>query len=85
MDKGIKQVVILLAHPDIKSSQANKALMDAVKEMEEVAIYNLYEMRPEDAYNIDLWSKIISQASAVPIPYATTGVCHTIPACRALA
>lgn len=35
MDKGIKQVVILLAHPDIKSSQANKALMDAVKEMEE--------------------------------------------------
>lgn len=42
MDKGIKQVVILLAHPDIKSSQANKALMDAVKEMEEVAIYNLY-------------------------------------------
>ena len=65
MDKGIKQVVILLAHPDIKSSQANKALMDAVKEMEEVAIYNLYEMRPEDAYNIDLWSKIISQASAL--------------------
>lgn len=42
-----------------------KALMDAVKEMEEVAIYNLYEMRPEDAYNIDLWSKIISQASAL--------------------
>lgn len=65
MDKGIKQVVILLAHPDIKSSQANKALMDAVKEMEEVAIYNLYEMRPEDSYNIDLWSKIISQASAL--------------------
>ena len=24
MDKGIKQVVVLLAHPDIKSSQANK-------------------------------------------------------------
>lgn len=65
MDKGIKQVVILLAHPDIKSSQANKVLMDAVKEMEEVAIYNLYEMCPEDAYNIDLWSKIISQASAL--------------------
>ncbi|MFR5959701.1 MAG: flavodoxin family protein [Bacteroides stercoris] len=42
MDKGIKQVVILLAHPDIKSSQANKALMDAVKGMEEVAIYAIY-------------------------------------------
>ena len=30
MDKGIKQVVNLLAHPDFKSSHANKALMDAV-------------------------------------------------------
>ncbi len=46
MDKGIKQVVILLAHPTSKSSQANKALMDAIKELEEVAVYNLYEMRP---------------------------------------
>ena len=62
MDKGIKQVVVLLAHPDIKSSQANKALMDAIKELEEVAVYNLYEMRPEDAFNVDSWSKIISQA-----------------------
>ena len=44
MDKGIKQVVVLLAHPDIKSSQANKALMDAIKELEEVAVYNLYEI-----------------------------------------
>ena len=54
MDKGIKQVVVLLAHPDIKSSQANKALMDAIKELEEVAVYNLYEMRPEDAFNEEM-------------------------------
>ena len=53
MDKSAKQVVVLLAHPDIKSSQANKALADAIKELEEVAIYNLYEMRPEDAFNVD--------------------------------
>ena len=45
MDKSAKQVVVLLAHPDIKSSQANKALADAIKELEEVAIYNLYEMK----------------------------------------
>lgn len=35
--------------------------MDAVKEMEEVAIYNLYEMRPEDAYNIDLQRKVTTK------------------------
>lgn len=33
--------------------------------LEEVAVYNLYEMRPEDAFNVDSWSKIISQASAI--------------------
>lgn len=41
MDKSAKQVVVLLAHPDIKSSQANKALADAIKELEEVAIYKI--------------------------------------------
>ncbi len=61
MDKSAKQVVVLLAHPDIKSSQANKALADAIKELEEVAIYNLYEMRPEDAFNVDLWSKVTTK------------------------
>ena len=65
MDKDLKKVVILLAHPHIKESQANKALVDAVKEMDEVAIYNLYELPGETAFNVDEWSKIISHASAV--------------------
>lgn len=49
MDKDSKQVVVLLTHPNIKESRANKALMDAISDMGEVAIYNLYEMRVEDA------------------------------------
>ena len=44
MDKDLKKVVILLAHPNMKESQANKALTDAVKDMDEVAVYNLYEL-----------------------------------------
>lgn len=65
MDKSAKQVVVLLAHPDIKNSQANKALVDAIQDLEEVAVYNLYEMRPEEAYDVDFWSKIISRASVL--------------------
>lgn len=30
MDKDSKQVVVLLTHPNIKESRANKALMDAI-------------------------------------------------------
>ena len=54
MDKDSKQVVVLLTHPNIKESRANKALMDAISDMGEVAIYNLYEMRVEDAFNADM-------------------------------
>ena len=38
MDKDLKKVVILLAHHNMKESQANKALTDAVKHMDEVAV-----------------------------------------------
>ena len=65
MDKDLKKVVILLAHPNMKESQANKALTDAVKDMDEVAVYNLYELHNESTFNVDEWSKIISYAAAV--------------------
>ena len=45
MDKDLKKVVVLLAHPNMENSQANKALFDAIKEMDDVAIFNLYEMQ----------------------------------------
>ena len=69
MDKDLKKVVILLAHPNMKESQANKALTDAVKDMDEVAVYNLYELHNESTFNVDEWSKIISHAAAVTVSY----------------
>ena len=63
MNKDLRKVVILLAHPNIKESQANKALVDAVSDMEGVAVFNLYELSQEIAFNVDEWSKIISDAS----------------------
>ena len=44
MNKDLRKVVILLAHPNIKGSQANKALIDAVSDIEGVAVFNLYEL-----------------------------------------
>ena len=37
MNKDLRKVVILLAHPNMKGSQANKALIDAVGDIEGVA------------------------------------------------
>ena len=65
MHKDLRKVVILLAHPNIKESQANKALIDTVSDIEGVAVFSLYELSEEIAFNVDEWSKIISDASAV--------------------
>ena len=53
MDKDLKKVVVLLAHPNMENSQANKALLDAIKDIEDVAIFNLYEMLEQDILNMD--------------------------------
>ena len=75
MNKDLRKVVILLAHPNIKASQANKALIDAVSDIEGVAVFNLYELSEDIAFNVDEWSKIISDTSAVagkPLMVVTT-------------
>jgi glutathione-regulated potassium-efflux system ancillary protein KefG len=40
---GRKDVLILVAHPDMKSSKANAALVDAVKDIPYVRIIHIYE------------------------------------------
>lgn len=39
---GSKKVVILLAHPNLQGSTANKALLEAVKDLPQVEIIDLY-------------------------------------------
>ena len=85
MDKDSKQVVVLLTHPNIKESRANKALMDAISDMGEVAIYNLYEMRMEDAFNAEIWSTIISHASALVFQFPFYWMSAPFFMCRYLA
>ena len=64
MNKDLRKVVILLAHPNMKESQANKALIDAVNDIEGVAVFNLYDQQGA-SFDVDEWSKIISDASAL--------------------
>ena len=78
MNKDLRKVVILLAHPNIKGSQANKALIDAVSDIEGVAVFNLYELSEDIAFNVDEWSKIISDASAVIYQFPFYWICPVI-------
>lgn len=64
MNKDLRKVVILLAHPNIKESHANKELIDTVKDIDGVAVFDLYEQQSVP-FDIDEWSKIISDTSAI--------------------
>lgn len=60
MDRDNEKVIILLAHPNINESNANKELIEAVKDLDNVFIYNLYEAR-EDLLDVEEWSKMLSE------------------------
>lgn len=64
MNNDSKRVVILLAHPNLQESQANKALADAVRDIDGVMVYDLYEYQ-DQSFDVNVWSTIISDASMV--------------------
>lgn len=64
MNDNSKRVVILLAHPNLNESQANKALADSVKDIDGVMVYDLYEYQNQ-SFDVNIWSKIISDALMV--------------------
>ena len=65
MNKDLRKVVILLAHPNMSLTASTNALFACDSLMLGVAVFNLYELSQEIVFNIDEWSKIISDASAV--------------------
>ncbi|MCC8173588.1 MAG: NAD(P)H-dependent oxidoreductase [Odoribacter sp.] len=56
-----KQILILLAHPNMAESQANKAMIEAVKELAFVKVIDLYA-QPLD---IDFYKQVLTEAKAI--------------------
>ncbi|MDR1103294.1 MAG: NAD(P)H-dependent oxidoreductase [Tannerella sp.] len=56
-----RKSVILLAHPDFKNSKANKALVEAVKDMDGVTVTNLYEA----PFTAETYRNLLSGAGSV--------------------
>lgn len=59
-----KKVVILLAHPNMQASQANKALINAVKDLPQVEIIDLYAS-PDKPFDAKAHEAKIKAARAV--------------------
>ncbi len=64
MNNESGKITIILAHPNINESRANKELIDTVKELDNVAVYSLYEDFSE-LFDADIWTQIMLDSSAL--------------------
>lgn len=64
MSKETGKIVVLLAHPDLTKSKANKALFDTIRHLDEVVVYDLYG-EDKVIFSADTWREIMKEASAL--------------------
>lgn len=69
INKELGDVVILLAHPNLPESNANRELLEAVKDMDGVFVYNLYDENKELLFDVEEWSRILMDASALILQF----------------
>jgi len=60
-----KQILILFAHPAVHNSRVNKAMVDAIADLEHVVIHDLYETYPDFYINIKKEQSALKQADLV--------------------
>jgi len=63
-----EKIVVLLAHPDMEKSVANKALMAEVKEMGHVTYVNLYDQKDE-CFDVEAYKTLLSEAKALVLQF----------------
>lgn len=64
MNNESGKITIVLAHPDINDSRANRELINTVKELNNVSVYNIYENFPE-LFDVETWTQIMLESSAL--------------------
>ncbi len=64
MNSESGKITIILAHPNINESRANKELIDTVKEIDSVVVYNIYEDFVE-LFDPEVWTQIMLESTAL--------------------
>lgn len=61
----MRNVLIILAHPNLANSQINQALLNAVNKNDKVTIHDLYSIYPDGVIDIDAEQQKLTDADAV--------------------
>lgn len=64
MTKEPGKITVVLAHPNLAESKANRELMESVRELDFVSVYNLYEEHHQ-SMDLETWSELIFDSSVL--------------------
>ncbi|MFI1708297.1 NAD(P)H-dependent oxidoreductase [Streptomyces griseoruber] len=61
----MSKVLLVVGHPDLSQSKANKALVDAVRELAHVTVHDLYATYPEFQIDVDAEQALLADHDVI--------------------
>ncbi len=65
----MKKTLVVMAHPDIKNSRANKILKEEVEKLSNAEIYNLYEKYPDGNIDVEKEIELLDKTGALILQF----------------
>ena len=65
----MKKTLVVVAHPNLENSRANKALKKEAEKLSNVEIYNLYEKYPDGKIDVENEVKLLSETGTLILQF----------------
>jgi glutathione-regulated potassium-efflux system ancillary protein KefG len=63
------QILIILAHPQLEQSKANRVMVDAVKDLSNVTVHDLYRSYPDFKIDVKKEQALLVQADVIVLQF----------------
>ena len=65
----MKKTLVILAHPDMENSRANKAFKEEAEKLSNVELYNIYEKYPDGKIDVEKELKLLSETGTLILQF----------------
>ena len=65
----MKKTLVVLAHPDMENSRANKAFKEEAEKLWNVELYNIYEKYPDGKIDVEKELKLLSETDTLILQF----------------
>ena len=65
----MKKTLVVMAHPDMENSRANKAFKEEAEKLSNVELYNIYEKYPDGKIDVEKELKLLSETGTLILQF----------------